>query len=84
MPVDGNAAEYLRLIDPDRGWRRLKKLGKTLFSRLGELRDVQVLVEWVGRLGEPEDPQSARAYLDSLTTKEQHLKKAAQETRPWI
>ena len=43
-------------IDPDPGWRQRKKLGKILFSRLGELRDAQVMVEWVGRLGEPEDP----------------------------
>ena len=71
-------ADGFVLIDPDPGWKQLKKLGKTLFSRLGELRDVQVMVEWIGRLGEPEDP-IRKGLLDSLTTKEQQLKKDAQE-----
>lgn len=71
-------ADGFVLIDPDSGWRQLKKLGKTLFSRLGELRDVQVMVEWVSRLGEPADPVR-KGLLDSLTTREQQLKKDAQE-----
>jgi CHAD domain-containing protein len=71
-------ADGFVLIDPDPGWRQLKTLGKTLFSRLGELRDVQVMVEWVSRLGQPEDP-IRKVLLDSLATKEQQLKKDAQE-----
>jgi len=71
-------ADGFVLIDPDPGWRQLKKLGKTLFSRLGELRDAQVMVEWVSRLGEPEDP-IRKGLLDSLATKEQQLKKDAHE-----
>jgi CHAD domain-containing protein len=71
-------ADGFVLIDPDPGWRRLKKLGKALFSRLGELRDVQVMVEWVSRLGEPEDP-IRKGLLDSFATKEQQLKKDAHE-----
>lgn len=42
-------------VDPDPGWKQLKKLGKGLFSRLGDLRDMQVMEEWVTRLGEPDD-----------------------------
>jgi CHAD domain-containing protein len=72
-------ADGFMLIDPDPGWRKLKKLGKSVFSRLGELRDVQIMVEWVSRLGHPEDPVR-KALLDSLNTKEQQLKKDAQET----
>jgi CHAD domain-containing protein len=71
-------ADGFVLIDPDPGWRQLKKLGKTLFSRLGELRDAQVMVEWVSRLGQPDDP-IGKGLLDSLATKEQQLKKDAQE-----
>jgi len=71
-------ADGFVLIDPDTGWKQLKKLGKTLFSRLGELRDVQVMVEWVSRLGQPDDP-IRKGLLDSLATKEQQLKKGAQE-----
>jgi CHAD domain-containing protein len=71
-------ADGFVLIDPDPEWKQLKKLGKTLFSRLGELRDTQVMVEWVSRLGQPDDP-IRKGLLDSLATKEQQLKKDAQE-----
>jgi exopolyphosphatase/guanosine-5'-triphosphate,3'-diphosphate pyrophosphatase len=66
------------LIDPDPGWRKLKKLGKGVFNRLGELRDVQVMAEWVGRLGASDDPVS-KGLLESLSTKEQQLKQDAKE-----
>jgi CHAD domain-containing protein len=71
-------ADGFLLIDPDPGWKQLKKLGKTLFSRLGELRDVQVMVEWVSRLGQAEDPVR-KGLLESLGTKEQQLKKGARD-----
>ncbi len=71
-------ADGFVLIDPDPGWKQLKRLGKTLFSRLGELRDTQVMVEWVSRLGQPDDAMR-KGLLDSLATKEQQLKKDAQE-----
>ena len=34
-------------VDPDPEWKQMKKLGKPLFSSLGELRDTQVMLEWV-------------------------------------
>ena len=71
-------ADGFVLIDPDSGWKQLKKLGKILFSQLGELRDVQVMMEWVSRLGQPDDP-IGKGVLESLATKEQQLKKTAQE-----
>jgi len=70
-------ADGFVLIDPDPGWKQLKKLGKTLFSRLGNLRDVQVMVDWVSRLGQPDDPVR-ESLLDSLATEEQQLTKDAQ------
>ena len=42
-------------VDPESAWKEMKKLGKTLFSSLGDLRDVQVMSEWVTRLSEPDD-----------------------------
>ena len=54
-------AEGFRAIDPDPTWRKMRKAGKALFSALGELRDVQVLREWVERLGAAND--SARDRL---------------------
>src|SRR5664279_5988564 len=37
-------------VDPESAWKEMKKLGKTLFSSLGDLRDVQVMSEWVACL----------------------------------
>ena len=53
-------AEGFRAIDPDPTWRKMRKAGKALFSALGELRDVQVLREWVERLGVADDPAKNR------------------------
>jgi CHAD domain-containing protein/HD superfamily phosphodiesterase len=43
--VDG-----LMALDPDPNWKAMKKAGKRLFQRLGALRDVQVMMEWVEKL----------------------------------
>jgi CHAD domain-containing protein len=68
-------AEGYMATDPDKGWRVLLKEGRQLFKRLGRLRDVQVLEEWIGRLGEPEDPVSM-AMLFHLAQSERDLKRA--------
>ncbi|HVO60956.1 MAG TPA: CHAD domain-containing protein [Terriglobales bacterium] len=60
-------------VDPDRGWKQLKKAGKELFSRLGNLRDMQVMEEWVTRLGEPENP-IRRNLLALFSSQEAQLK----------
>jgi CHAD domain-containing protein/HD superfamily phosphodiesterase len=43
--VDG-----LMALDPDPDWKAMKKAGKRLFQRLGALRDIQVMMEWVEKL----------------------------------
>jgi len=48
-------ADGLIALDPDPGWRAMKKAGKRLFQRLGDLRDTQVMMEWVEKL-EPKAP----------------------------
>ncbi len=60
-------ADGLIAMDPDPAWKDMKKAGKKLFSSLGELRDVQVMEEWVRRLEGAGDPtgQSVLAYLSS-------------------
>jgi CHAD domain-containing protein len=63
-------------IDPDPGWREMKKAGRRLFSRLGELRDVHVMQEWVGKLASPSDP-STIALLQFLAAREIELKQEA-------
>src|SRR5277367_2064172 len=49
-------ADGLMAVDPSPEWKAMKRAGKKVFQSLGELRDVQVMEEWVGRLGEPTDP----------------------------
>jgi len=45
-------ADGLMAIDPDSSWKDMKKAGKRLFQALGELRDMQVMAEWIEKLGD--------------------------------
>ena len=49
-------ADALSEVNPDRGWRELKKRSRKLFHALGALRDTQVEQEWLKRLSAPGDP----------------------------
>jgi CHAD domain-containing protein len=71
-------ADGLMAIDPDPSWKAMKKAGKRLFSSLGELRDVQVMIEWVQKLGPLDDPET-RALLDLLAKREHNHKLLAAE-----
>jgi CHAD domain-containing protein/HD superfamily phosphodiesterase len=57
-------ADGLMALDPDPDWKAMKRAGKRLFQRLGALRDVHVMMEWVEKL----DPAAsvARAPLSAL------------------
>ena len=48
-------ADGLRAIDPDSSWKDMKKSGKKLFQALGELRDMQVMQEWIDKLSNQND-----------------------------
>jgi len=65
-------------IDPDPAWKQMKKLGKGLFSSLGDLRDTQVMIEWVEKLSAEDDPLR-EILLDSLHKKEEELKLTAKQ-----
>ena len=69
-------ADGLMVMDPDPSWKQMKKAGKPLFSRLGELRDAQVMAEWIGKLGTPDDPVSL-SLLHYLAGREADLKQQA-------
>jgi hypothetical protein len=43
-------ADGLRALDPIPEWKAMKKAGRQLFQRLGALRDVQVMMEWIEEL----------------------------------
>ena len=65
-------------VDPDPAWKQMKRLAKPLFSSLGELRDTQVMLEWVAKLSAPGDPLR-ESLSASLVQKELALKAAAQD-----
>jgi len=52
-------ADGLMAIDPDSSWKDMKKAGKKLFQALGELRDMQVMEEWIEKLGIASDSAAA-------------------------
>jgi CHAD domain-containing protein/HD superfamily phosphodiesterase len=43
-------ADGMSAMDPDREWKAMKKAGRSLFQRLGDLRDVQIMMEWIDKL----------------------------------
>ena len=47
-------ADGLMALDPDPNWKAMKKAGKRLFQRLGDLRDIQIMMEWIEKLGPSE------------------------------
>lgn len=69
-------ADGLLVMDPDPSWKEMKRAGKQLFRELGELRDAQVMEEWVRSLGSSEDPVTI-ALLQFLGGREAGLKQQA-------
>jgi len=45
-----SVADGVMALDPDPDWKAMKKVGKRLFQRLGELRDIHVMMEWIEKL----------------------------------
>ncbi len=54
-------AQGLRDIDPYPAWRAMNRDGRRLFDALGAMRDTHVLMDWVARLGDGDDPITALA-----------------------
>lgn len=71
-------AEGLRSVDPAPGWKQFRSLPKPLFAALGELRDTQVLQEWLTSLAPERDP--VRIALSSkLSARQAEQKRVASE-----
>ena len=51
-------ADGLMALDPDSSWKDMKKAGRKLFQALGELRDMQVMQEWIEKLSDANDSVS--------------------------
>jgi CHAD domain-containing protein len=70
-------ADGFLTIDPDPAWKQMKKLGKGLFACLGDLRDTQVMSEWIVKLSD-EDDLVRHSLLRTLQQKETQQKIAAE------
>lgn len=71
-----SVADAFMAIDPDRSWKQMKKAGKAIFGPLGELRDVQVMMEWLNRFADVND-NAASAFSTVLAGREIRLKQQA-------
>ncbi|MFY9802824.1 MAG: CHAD domain-containing protein [Candidatus Acidiferrales bacterium] len=71
-------ADALSEVNPDRGWRKLKKDSRELFRALGALRDTQVEQEWLKRLSAADDPVR-RHLLKALAQAESKQQKEAEK-----
>lgn len=43
-------ADGMMAMDPNPDWKAMKKAGKRLFQRLGALRDIHIMMEWIDKL----------------------------------
>src|SRR5690349_7389308 len=50
-----SVAAVMREVDPDPAWHAMRRLPKKLFRKLGELRDTQIMDEWVTDHGAEND-----------------------------
>jgi exopolyphosphatase/guanosine-5'-triphosphate,3'-diphosphate pyrophosphatase len=69
-------AEAFGTIDPEPAWKKMRSAAKPVFSALGDLRDVQIQMEWVEKLSEENDPVRAK-LMDHFHQREQELKATA-------
>jgi len=67
-------ADGFMAMDPDPAWKRMKKAGKNLFSKLGELRDVQIMQEWLQKLA-PGGDQISATLLQFTAVREVEFKR---------
>ncbi|MGZ4815612.1 MAG: CHAD domain-containing protein [Terriglobales bacterium] len=82
-------ADGFRMLDPHPAWKKMRKAGKAVFSALGNLRDAQVQMEWVQKLGAEGDPVREK-LMAHFQQREQELKAAAGtalaafDTKQWL
>jgi CHAD domain-containing protein len=49
-------AEGFRVFDGDSRWKKMRRAGKEVFTSLGALRDAQVMLGWIDKLADGDDP----------------------------
>ena len=63
-------ADGLIAIDPNSSWKDMKKSGKKVFQALGELRDMQVMQEWIEKLDDSGHSSAARDAATRVSTEQ--------------
>ena len=74
-------ADGLIPLDPDPSWKQMKKAGKKVFQGLGNLRDMQVMEEWIAKLSRTNpviDPVATK-LLGHLASRETECKQLARK-----
>ena len=67
-------ADGMKALDPNPAWKAMKKAGKKIFQSLGDLRDTQVMSEWIERLAPAvERPTEARPSGAPAPASAEHL-----------
>jgi CHAD domain-containing protein len=69
-------AAVMEEVDPHVAWPQMHKLARKLFRAIGELRDSQVLENWVKRLSAESDPLRQR-LLESFKSEENEIRENA-------
>ncbi len=72
-------ADTLSDVNPDPGWRKLKKHSKELFHELGDLHDTQVERDWVKRLSAAEQTGALRKHMCRVLARREKKKRADAE-----
>lgn len=70
-------ADGIRVFDPDASWKKMRRAGKDLFSSLGQLRDTQVMIEWVEKVAPQNDVARNKLETFLLDQEREHKATAA-------
>jgi CHAD domain-containing protein len=71
-------ADGFMTMDPHRAWAEMRREGGRLFREFGELRDTQVMLQWIQRLSPCPEPAS-HILAHDLARREEQLKRNACE-----
>jgi CHAD domain-containing protein len=71
-----SVAAVMQEVDPDPAWNQVRRVPKRLFRKLGDLRDAQVMDEWVKKLAVSDDPVRAQLHV-AFQTNELELRQRA-------
>ncbi len=74
-------ADGMMAMDPDRDWKAMKKAGKRVFQSLGELRDTQIMMDWIDKLKEKGEYEPSSETLGTVE-RPLHLVDSALEGQP--